>query len=64
MHSVISAAESSIGKEIETIKQLSEIASKHSYYKFNYAWTRQVQDAVSRPVVPGTTLRRGLTVFW
>ena len=44
--SVVSAAQANIDKEIETIQQLSDIASKHPYYKFNYAWTRTVQDTV------------------
>ncbi|TKA22559.1 hypothetical protein B0A50_08129 [Salinomyces thailandicus] len=45
LQSVVKAAQTNIDKEIATIQQLSEIASKHPYYKFNYAWTRQMQDA-------------------
>jgi hypothetical protein len=40
----VSIAQSNIEMEIQTIHKLSETASKHPYYKFNYAWTRQVQD--------------------
>ncbi|KAK3691730.1 Translin-1 [Vermiconidia calcicola] len=43
--SVVKAAQASIQNEVEAIQQLSEIASKNPYYKFNYAWTRQMQDA-------------------
>jgi len=45
--SVVKAAQDNINNEIQTIQQLADVASKHPYYKFNYAWTRQVQDAVS-----------------
>ena len=45
--SVLTAAQANIEKEVATIQKLSEVASKHPYYKFNYAWTRHVQDAVS-----------------
>ena len=31
---------------IETVKNLSETASKQPYYKFNQMWSRQMQDAV------------------
>jgi len=44
--SVLNAAQSNINNEIQTIQQLSEVASKHPYYKFNHAWSRQMQDAV------------------
>ena len=47
MPSVINAAQNNINGEIQTIQQLSEVASKHPYYKFNHAWSRQMQDAVS-----------------
>jgi hypothetical protein len=43
---VVQAAEASIRNEVQTIQQLSAVASKYPYYKFNYAWTRQMQDAV------------------
>ncbi|KAK0310730.1 Translin-1 [Friedmanniomyces endolithicus] len=44
--SVVSSAQASIDKEVQTIHKLSETASKEPYYKFNYAWTRQIQDVV------------------
>lgn len=28
------------------MRQLEVVASQHPYYKFNYAWTRQMQDVV------------------
>ncbi|KAI6827934.1 Translin [Hortaea werneckii] len=42
--SLVTAAQANIDHEIKTIQQLSEVASQHPYYKFNYAWTRQMQD--------------------
>ncbi|KAK5170500.1 Translin-1 [Saxophila tyrrhenica] len=42
---VIQAAEANIQQEVKAIGQLSEVASKYPYYKFNYAWSRQMQDA-------------------
>jgi len=55
---VVSSAQNNIEKEAQTIQKLSEVASKHPYYKFNYAWTRQIQDVVRelRPFVPVTML--------
>jgi len=46
IHSVVTAAQNSIANEVQSIQQLSEFASKHPYYKFNYAWTRHMQDAI------------------
>ncbi|KAK3114488.1 Translin-1 [Teratosphaeriaceae sp. CCFEE 6253] len=43
--SVVNAAQANIDKEVQTIHKLSETASKQPYYKFNYSWARQVQDA-------------------
>ena len=43
---VVNAAQDSIAKEVAAIQTLSETASKYPYYRFNYAWTRTVQDAV------------------
>ncbi|KAK5135870.1 hypothetical protein LTR08_004519 [Meristemomyces frigidus] len=51
--SVVSAAQANIDKEIQTIQQLSGVASEHPYYKFNYAWTRTVQDACYSILVCG-----------
>ena len=44
--SIVNAAETSITQEIRSIKELSDVASNYPYYKFNYAWSRQMQDAV------------------
>ncbi|KAF2484040.1 Translin [Neohortaea acidophila] len=41
---IIEAAQSSIQEEIQIVRQLEVVASQHPYYKFNYAWTRQMQD--------------------
>ncbi|KAI9850513.1 MAG: hypothetical protein M1838_005577 [Thelocarpon superellum] len=39
----ISIAEKAIQDEVQTIAQLSKIASKHPYYKYNVMWTRDMQ---------------------
>ncbi|KAK0265873.1 Translin-1 [Friedmanniomyces endolithicus] len=51
--SVVSSAQANIDKEVQTIHKLSETASKEPYYKFNYAWTRQIQDACSSILLCG-----------
>jgi hypothetical protein len=43
----ISDAQNAILEQVTTIKQLSDIASRHPYYKYNSMWTRDMQDAVS-----------------
>ncbi|KAK0247905.1 Translin-1 [Friedmanniomyces endolithicus] len=47
------SAQANIDKEVQTIHKLSETASKEPYYKFNYAWTRQIQDACSSILLCG-----------
>lgn len=47
--SVVTAAQESIAKEVAAIQTLAATAGKYPYYRFNYAWTRTVQDAVSLP---------------
>ncbi|KAI4794305.1 Translin, partial [Aureobasidium sp. EXF-8846] len=42
---VVSSAEESINKEVESIAKLSDAASKYPYYKYNNMWTRHIQDA-------------------
>ncbi|THV76875.1 Translin [Aureobasidium pullulans] len=42
---VVSSAQESINKEVESIAKLSDAASKYPYYKYNGMWTRHVQDA-------------------
>ncbi|OQO09932.1 hypothetical protein B0A48_04287 [Cryoendolithus antarcticus] len=44
---VLQAAQSSIENEVQSIQRLAEVASKHPYYRYNYAWTREMQSAVS-----------------
>lgn len=43
---VIKAASDHIAREIETVQQLSKVASQHPYYRFNYAWSRQMESVV------------------
>ncbi|KAK4896132.1 Translin-1 [Elasticomyces elasticus] len=47
VQAVVSSAQSNLDQEIRTIHKLSETASKQPYYKFNYSWSRQIQDACS-----------------
>ncbi|KAI5194818.1 Translin [Aureobasidium subglaciale] len=42
---VVSSAQESINKEVDSIAKLSAAASKYPYYKYNGMWTRHVQDA-------------------
>ena len=44
--SVVAAAQQSIAAELEPIQRLASTASEYPYYRFNYAWTRPMQDAV------------------
>ncbi|KAF2169879.1 hypothetical protein M409DRAFT_20292 [Zasmidium cellare ATCC 36951] len=43
MPTVIKSASDHIASEIETVQQLSKVASQHPYYRFNYAWSRQME---------------------
>ncbi|TKX23284.1 translin [Elsinoe australis] len=43
--SVLDQAEASIKNEIATIARLNDEASKFPYYKYNFMWSRQMQDA-------------------
>lgn len=43
---VLTAAQNNIANEAQSIQQLAQVASKHPYYRFNYAWSRQVESAV------------------
>jgi hypothetical protein len=43
---VVAAAEANIAIEIETIQKLSDVASRHPYYRFNYSWNRQMESSV------------------
>jgi hypothetical protein len=44
---VVAAAEANIAIETESIQWLSKLASQHPYYRFNYAWNRQMESSVS-----------------
>ncbi|MCJ1272368.1 hypothetical protein MMC21_000154 [Puttea exsequens] len=41
----LSEAGNSIAKQVGNVGNLSEIASKHPYYKYNGIWTREMQNA-------------------
>ncbi|KAF2224875.1 Translin [Elsinoe ampelina] len=41
---ILEQAESSIKTQIATIAKLNEEASKYPYYKYNFMWTRQMQE--------------------
>ncbi|KAL8860347.1 MAG: hypothetical protein Q9178_003318 [Gyalolechia marmorata] len=45
---VLGAARSSINDQVETIKELSDLASKYPYYKYHHMWARHTQDIVHR----------------
>lgn len=47
---VLNTARETIEKEISTIDVLSRIASQYPYYKYNYAWTREMQGTVRLPL--------------
>ena len=46
VQTTILASQKSISQQIETIGKLGEVASKYPYYKYNYLWTRDIQNAV------------------
>ncbi|KAM3418618.1 Translin-1 [Cercospora zeina] len=41
----VQAAQSSIQNAVATIQQLAQVASNHPYYRFNYAWQRQIESS-------------------
>lgn len=68
---LLSQVEAAIKTEAEDFSQLSEVASKYPYYKYNSKWTRSVQDAVltvllhgwlGGEIVPGGRVGRLLTL--
>lgn len=42
----LSEARNSTLQQVETVGKLSEVASKHPYYKYNSMWTREIQNVV------------------
>ncbi|CAK4030576.1 probable translin [Lecanosticta acicola] len=40
---IVAAAQNNIGNEVQSIQQLAQVASKYPYYRFNYAWSRQIE---------------------
>ncbi|KAF2721926.1 Translin [Polychaeton citri CBS 116435] len=51
--SIISAAEENIGKQVQSIQQLSATASKYAYYRYNYSWTHQMQGTTNSILLCG-----------
>lgn len=43
---IVQLAEASVGNAVQIIGQLNELASKYPFYKYQWAWTRQMQDVV------------------
>ncbi|KAK3325607.1 Translin [Apodospora peruviana] len=44
---LLSQIEDGIKQQVETVGKLATAASKHPYYKYNYKWTRMVQESIS-----------------
>ena len=51
MPQLIATTDSIFAEQKATIGQLAEVASKYPYYKYNDIWTRDIQNAVSYPIV-------------
>ena len=43
---VANAAGANLVEQIMTIQNLAQVASQYPYYKFNYAWNRQIEASV------------------
>lgn len=50
---VTQSAQESIGRQIESVAQLSGVASKYPYYRYNGMWTRDVQNTCFAIVLCG-----------
>ncbi|KAM7191478.1 Translin [Naviculisporaceae sp. PSN 640] len=48
---LLAQVEDGINRQIEAVAKLAETASKHPYYKYNYKWTRMIQDSISTVVL-------------
>ncbi|KAL8673803.1 MAG: hypothetical protein Q9168_001768 [Polycauliona sp. 1 TL-2023] len=44
-------ARSSIDDQVNTVRELSQLASKYPYYKYNYIWARHTQDVILAAVL-------------
>ncbi|KAF9776914.1 hypothetical protein IL306_004834 [Fusarium sp. DS 682] len=47
---LVSQVEDAIKEEVTIVKELSEVASQHPYYKYNGKWARTVQNAIGTAV--------------
>ncbi|KAM0347750.1 hypothetical protein ACHAPU_004765 [Fusarium lateritium] len=47
---LVSQVEDAIKEEVAIVKELSEVASKHPYYKYNFKWARTVQNAIGTAI--------------
>jgi hypothetical protein len=50
----VHAAEVNIQEEVAIIQQLSQVASKYPYYRFNYSWQRQIESSVLQQPDPSS----------
>ncbi|KAM7203699.1 Translin [Rhypophila sp. PSN 637] len=51
IHHLEASIEDGIKKQIEAVAKLAVTASQHPYFKYNYKWTRTIQDSVSTVVL-------------
>jgi predicted translin family RNA/ssDNA-binding protein len=47
---LVSQVEDAIKEEVSIVKELSEVASQHPYYKYNQKWARTIQNAIGTAV--------------
>ncbi|KAJ4022503.1 Translin-1 [Fusarium irregulare] len=47
---LVSQVENAIKEEVAIVKELSEVASQHPYYKYNQKWARAAQNAIGTAV--------------
>ncbi|KAL2204108.1 Translin family protein [Sarocladium strictum] len=50
---LVQAIEAAIVDEVLIVQELSEVASKHPYYKYNFKWSRIMQSAIGTVVYCG-----------
>ena len=50
--SVVTIAQTNITDQVRTIQQLARVASQYPYYKFNYAWHKQMENSVCKNTFP------------
>jgi hypothetical protein len=49
---LLAAAEKDIQEEVSTVGKLAKKASEQAYYRWNFTWTRSIQDVVCRVNIP------------